>query len=128
MEPKNNNVSLKEYFEKEIENLKALLTERDKQFNIIQEYNNKLEIKAETAVQLALKQADQRMNDHNNVLEKMETQAKTFPNNTVFGLLSDKVDKHDTRLTSKENDKTVIVALILSVGSVVAALIAVFLK
>lgn len=122
------NVSLKEYFEKELQHLKELLAERDKQFSIIQEYNKQLEIKAETAVTLALKQADQRMTDHNNVLDKMENMTKTFPDKTLFGILSEKVEKIETRVHVKENDRSVIIALIIAIGSSATAIAVAFLK
>lgn len=118
------NVTLKEHIEKELGHLRELLEERDKQFAIIQEYNKQLEAKAETAVTLALKQADQRMNDHNNILDKMETLTKTFPSNIVINLLSEKVDKIEDRLQKKEGDKAVVIALIISVGSIITAILA----
>lgn len=121
-------VTIKEHFEKELQHLKELLVERDKQFSIIQEYNKQLEIKAETAVALALKQADQRMTDHNNILDKMETQTKTFPDKAVFNILADRVDKIESRVHVKESDKSVMIALIIAVGSFATAIAVAFLK
>lgn len=121
-------VSLKEHFTGEIKHLKELLEERDKQFAIIQTYNKQLEEKAGEAVKLALDQSNQRMTDHNGILDKMEKLSETFVNKEMQGSLETRVKNVEDREQKRSSDKTVIVALITSVAAIIAAIAVAFLK